>query len=505
MKNKTVLLIFLISIIAIGVSIYLARSILFTSKELLSENSMANIDPLDIFRTNLIESQKKTLETFQNATRYEIDLSIDEVLTSFTGSQKVFYTNNEDSPLGKLFFKLVPNTGGDYLQVENIMVDDSLVRGTLVYSNSALEIDLEDPLQPGESIQVSMEFSGTVPEQMGGNYGLYVYQNEILALDSFFPIIPVFEQGNWKVQVPPQNADMIYSDAAFFKVRVEAPDELVLVASGSEVDKQIIKNRQIVTFAGGPQRDFYLAASPSLQKTSRKDGDVKITSFYPKEFKQSGLLVLETTAGALQVFSDRYGQYPYTEYDLVSTPMQAGGMEYSGAAAMALGLYNTGSTASGSPNFDFLEFATAHEAAHQWFFNQVMNDQIEEPWLDEGLAQYLTYIYYLDTYGHEAADQIRTIFENYWSRAGNQPMPIGMSAGDYDSVEYAAIIYGRAPLFILELEKSMGEEVFSSFLAEYVSVYRWKTVNSRQFLTLAQETCGCELNNLFNEWGVFDQ
>ena len=175
------------------------------------------------------------------------------------------------------------------------------------------------------------------------------------------------------------------------------------------------------------------------------------------------------------------GRIPYTEYDLVSTPMQAGGMEYSGAAAMALGLYGAGNTASGSPNSDFLEFATAHEAAHQWFFNQVMNDQIKEPWLDEGLAQYLTYVYYLDTYGTKAADQIRAIFEGYWSRAGNQPIPIGMPADDYDEVEYAAIIYGRAPLFILELEKRMGEEVFSRFLADYVNEYRWKTVNTQQF------------------------
>jgi aminopeptidase N len=375
------------------------------------------LNPLD--RTNLIASQQKTLDTFQTATRYDIELSIDESLTSFTGYQKVFYTNNEIAPLDKLFFNLVPNTSGDYLQVKNIQIDDSQIKGSLTYLNSALEINLEDPIQPGESIQVSMDFSGKVPEQMGGNYGLYIYQHEILALDSFFPIIPVYEEGSWKVQDPPHNADLIYTDAAFFKVRVEAPKRLVLVSSGSEIDKQIIKDRQIITFAGGPQRDFYLAASPRFKETSRIDGEWKISSFYPEEFRPSGEMVLETTVKAMRVFSERYGPFPYTEYDLVSTPMQAGGMEYSGVAAMAFGLYGAGNTASGSPNSDFLEFATAHEAAHQWFFNQVMNNQIKEPWLDEGLAQYLTYVYYLDTYGTKAADQIRSIFEGYWSRAGN--------------------------------------------------------------------------------------
>ena len=505
MNKKTVILIFLISILVIVGGIIFVRSGFFPSKKSKPENPMANTDPLDIYRANLIASQQLILDTFQNATRYEIELNIDESLTSFIGSEKAYYTNNEDGPLDKVFLSLVPNSGGDYLQVGNIQVNDSQIKGALTNSNSALEIELEDPLFPGDAIQISLDFSGKVPEQMGGNYGLYIYQDGILALDSFIPIIPVYEEGSWKVQDPPQNADLIYTDAAFFNVRVEAPKSLVLVASGSEIDRQIIKDRQFITFAGGPQRDFYLAASSRFDQIGRKEGEVKISSYYPKEFKQSGELVLEVTGNALRVFSERYGLYPYTEYDLVSTPMQAGGMEYSGAAAMALGLYGSGITASGSPNSDFLEFATAHEAAHQWFFNQVMNDQIEEPWLDEGLAQYLTYVYYLDTYGTKAADQIRAIFERYWARAGKQPIPIGMSADDYDEVEYAAIIYGRAPLFILELERRMGEEVFSRFLADYVNKYRWKTVNSQQFQTLAQETCGCELTDLFNEWGAFEQ
>ena len=178
-------------------------------------------------------------------------------------------------------------------------------------------------------------------------------------------------------------------------------------------------------------------------------------------------------------------------------------MEYSGAAAMALGLYDSGFTAGGSSNSGFLELATVHAAAHQWFFNQVMSDQIDEPWLDESLAQYLTYVYYLDTYGPEAADQILALFDRYWARAGKQLIPIGKPADDYDAAEYAAIIYGRAPLFILELEKKIGKEKFTNFLADYVSIYRWKTANTQQFKSLAQETCRCDLTDLFDTWWAY--
>ena len=102
----------------------------------------------------------------------------------------------------------------------------------MAFENSALEIDLAKPLQPGESINISMDFSETVPEQMGGNYGLYIFQDDILALDSFFPIIPVYDEKGWNVQDPPRNADLIYTDVAFFEVQVDAPKDLVLVSSG---------------------------------------------------------------------------------------------------------------------------------------------------------------------------------------------------------------------------------------------------------------------------------
>ena len=35
-----------------------------------------------------------------------------------------------------------------------------------------------------------------------------------------------------------------------------------------------------------------------------------------------------------------------------------------------------------------------HETAHQWWFEQVANDQAQQPWLDESLATYSERIYY---------------------------------------------------------------------------------------------------------------
>jgi hypothetical protein len=465
-----------------------------------NQNSQNN--PMDVFKANLITSQQNRLNSFKDATRYEIQIKIEDDLTSIAGHQDVFYTNQETTPLDRIYFELLPNTGGKYLTVENIKIDGLPVTGNLVFKGSVMRIDLTNPLQPGKSLAISMDFLETVPDQMGGNYGLYIFQDNILALDSFFPIIPVYDEAGWHVQDLPPNADLIFTDPSFFTVQVDAPDTLVLAASGVEISGNKQKGRQIVSFVGGPQRDFYLAASSRFQSESSSIGEVKVTSFFPDEFKGSGELVLKTAEKALQVFSNRYGPYPYTELDLASTPMRAGGMEYSGAAAMSLALYGTRNTAGGTSNNNFLEYATAHEVAHQWFFDQVMNDQLKEPWLDEAFAQYLTYIYYLDTYGSSAAEQITSSWKRYWSSVNNEPIPIGKPAGEYDQKQYSAIIYGRAPFFILELEKKMGSEVFSQFLADYVKTYQWKTTDSRKFKSLAETDCSCNLTVLFDAWGV---
>ncbi len=337
---------------------------------------------------------------------------------------------------------------------------------------------------------------------MGGNYGIYVYLDDILALDSFFPIIPVYNDEGWNVQNPPRNADMIFTDAAFFEVQVDAPQDLVLVASGVQVNEKDEGDRKVVTFDAGPERDFYLAASPRFVSESQTVGGTKVTSYYPPESEEMGQLVLKTAAKALEVFSQDLGEYPYAELDLVSTPMQAGGMEYSGAAAMALYLYDSSGSISGMPNSVFLESATAHEVAHQWFFDQVMNDQVDEPWLDEGFAQYSTYLYFRDIYDQSAADAYSQSWEDRWARISLKDIPIGLPAADYLSIQYSPIIYGRAPIFIRELEETMGTKTFDDFLRNYIATNRWQVVNSQEFKSLAEQACSCNLDALFTEYGV---
>jgi len=147
-----------------------------------------------------------------------------------------------------------------------------------------------------------------------------------------------------------------------------------------------------------------------------------------------------------------------------------------------------------------LESAVAHETGHQWFYNVVGSDQVDEPWLDEALTQYVTALYYLDAYGEAGWVAYYSSCENRWKQVGRAEIPIGLPAGAYAGREYGPIVYGRGPLFIAALSDTMGVEVFDQFLRDYYQTHKWGIGTSEEFKQLAETHCRCDLTDLFKAW-----
>ena len=70
-----------------------------------------------------------------------------------------------------------------------------------------------------------------------------------------------------------------------------------------------------------------------------------------------------------------------------------------------------------------LESALAHEAAHQWFYSVVGNDQSDEPWLDETIVQYVTGLHHLDVDGERAAQDWFDYSYHRWGYADQAEIP----------------------------------------------------------------------------------
>jgi len=457
-------------------------------------------DDRTIFREGLIESEQEALGHLPGASVYRIDFQIADDLFLLEGHEQVRYTNREDEPLHDIYFRLFPNTAGGKTTVSALQVDDQEVEPVYEFEDSALRVPLPAALQPGEQAVIQMGFEVQVAREMAGNYGLFGYFEGVLVLDEFYPVIPAYDDEGWNVEVPPPNADLTHFDASFYLVRVTTPDSLTVVASGVEVGREYKADTQILTFAAGPARDFYLAASEDYIVVSETVGETTINSYALSEWTAGAELALQFATNALQGFSKRFGDYPYTEFDIVSTPMQALGMEYPGIIAITLREYDPEVEFSGVPSQVYLESTLAHEAAHQWFYNVVGNDQIDEPWLDEAVVQYATGLYYVDAYDEAAAQRYRESWYGRWDRVDRADVPIGLPAGDYTGKEYGAIVYGRGPLFIAALAEAMGQETFDQFLRDYYQSNKWGIGAADAFKQLAEDHCQCDLTALFQEW-----
>ncbi|MGD8813483.1 MAG: M1 family metallopeptidase [Anaerolineales bacterium] len=457
-------------------------------------------DERQLFVSGLVEGQHVVLDQLDGASIYHMDLILTIDPVKIAGTIEVRYTNQEQVALDDVYFRLYPNLFGGGLRIVDVMVDGTNVSPSYQTLDSVMGIPLPESIQPGDRIVIGFDFIVDIPLNMAGNYGLFGYFDDVLALNEFHPVVATYDDQGWSRELPSPQGDVSYYDAAFYLVRVNAPASLILATSGVEVDRLELDGRQSVTFAAGPIRNFYMVASERYVMESDTLGEITINSYVYEGLENGAEQALIYAEGALRSYSERFVPYPYTEFDIVSIPMQALGMEYPGIVAIFDDLYDPGKILYGMPAWDLLENVIAHEVGHQWFYNLVGSDQINEPWLDEAFAQFLTSLYYLDNFGAEADWKYRQVWEGRWNSVGRAAIPIGLPVEAYQGLEYGAIVYGRGPIFVKALQSEMGELVFAEFLRDYVETYSWALATTEDFRRLAEAHCDCDLTDLFEAW-----
>ena len=453
-----------------------------------------------IFKNGLVASEQHVLNELNGASVYHIEFTIAKNLYEITGTEEVRYTNTEDVELNEVELRLFPNILGGEMTIANLTVDGQPVTPEYDLENSLMIVRLPFPLEAGQSIVLKMDYAITVPQILELNYGVLAYAEDVLALAHAYPMIAVYDDEGWNAEIPPQSGDVTYADASFFLVRIHAPKNLTLVTSGSQISLDEDGQAQVLTVASGPARDFYLAASPKYKEYSQTFGEVTIHSYAPEEAGNGAEFAIDVAGKAIDVYDKRYAPYPYTELDFVYTPNLALGIEYPGAIAITSRIYDVDSSYNGAPANVYMEATVAHEVGHQWFYNLVGDDQLDDPWLDEALAQFVTLQYYTDQYGADGASGFEASLESRWDRVGRADIPIGMPVADYSGAEYGAIVYGRGPLFFVALRDEMGTDTFDAFIKDYTESLSWDIATPEYLQSLAEEHCTCDLQPLFDQW-----
>jgi hypothetical protein len=427
-----------------------------------------------------------------NITYYKIDLVVGPSLARVIGHQELLHTNTEDEPLDDVYLRLFPNspTYGGSMTVTNLLVAGRFVVPIYEQDGTALRVPMIPRLASGQSVTLTMDFDVSVPTTNAVGHGLFSYVDEVMALPSVYPLVPVYDNEGWNVDVAPVHGDDLYADVASYEVTISAPLAFTVISSGSCEPPQ----DGIWVCRAAPVREFSLVLGRDYQLVNRMVSGVVVNSYYYEGDEASGIKALDAAVNALVVFSDLFGSYPYAELDVVQTPNRLGGMEYPGLVVIQDTLYPTGSR---------VEWLTAHEVAHQWWFGIVGSDQVDEPWLDEALTQYSTLLYYEKVYGPErAASVLNTEFLQTYRELIRRglDLPVGLPADAYSPEVYWSVVYDKGALYFHELRQEIGDPAFFEVLRVYFKNNRYGIAEPGDWLGAVTEVTGDSHWSLYQEW-----
>ena len=468
-----------------------------------------DLSPELLFQTDsLLPAFQEDLHKLSGLSYYRIQVEIQPDMQSFIGQLVLDYTNLEPVELDRLYLRLYPNGGASYgngeLEVSNLMVVGKEVESNLSQSNSVLEVLLEGSLLPGEKTQLSMDFSGKVPVDFGGDesqaYGIFNYTEGVLTLSGWHPILAVYDQDGWNLDPVRPVGDAVYSDMAYYAVQITLPADLTLVATGSEINRQKIDQKTVVDYVSGPAREFFIAASSRFQVVSEEVDGVGVNVYTLEGQSKASSYMLEVSVDSFRVFNQEFGPYPYREIDILQSPMRnAGGVEFPGIVLIE-------AARSLEPDNSLLATTIAHEVAHQWWYNMVGSDVIDEPWVDEALTTFSSMLYWEGVYGEEAYKGIKSDFQYRFDQASKNQLRSEINDGiDFfarsdNAKEYGVIVYIKGALFFDALRREIGDAVFFSALKSYYQENRYGIAAGDDLLSGFEGESGKSLDEFYQEW-----
>lgn len=425
---------------------------------------------------------------------YVIQATIDYHAHFVNVDQFILYPNRTDQSLDRLVLAVEPNLWPGCFNLEALSVDDVGI-SSYDLQGQRLEIRLPAPLAPNAISKMHLKYTLSLPlaEQEDPSVArprIFGYTEKQINLTNWYPFVVPLVNGQWLLHDPWAYGEHLVYELADFEVNLkfnDSPPPIVAASGAAEPNGEFTR----YTLTAG--RTFALSASYDFQVATRQVGEVTVSSYYSSLYPQAGQAALDATAHALEIFAQQYGPYPHKTLNAVMADFNDG-MEYSAFFYLSRDFYNL-YNASGSP-VQYLIFVAAHETAHQWWFEQVANDQSLQPWLDEALSTYSERIFY-EHLQPDLVPEWWTYRVDFYEPQGAVDIPVAQGQGFRP---YTNAVYLRGAHFLEDLRKRMGDDLFFAFLQDYLRQYNGKIATATDFFSLLRQHTRADLTDLLSQY-----
>ena len=450
---------------------------------------------------------------------YKMELSYNNQSHTLSGSEEVTFVNNYENMFTYLLLHLYPNAFREgasnpivsIAEQDKVYVNDvsygNITINSVVYQDQPLEYQIEGqdenilrvqlPIEvyPDESITFMIDFSvqlANVNHRLG-------YGNNTINFGNFYPILCVYEDGvGFKTDLYHSNGDPFYSECSNYYVTLNYPAGLTLASSGEVKSLSTNQDNSTAIIKGTNIRDFAFVLSEIFEVVSEKVGDTTV-NYYGYNDDNNLQTCLNTSVDALKTFNDMFGDYPYSTLNVVKTNFVHGGMEYPNLVYI-----------SDDVSQDDLAYVIVHEIAHQWWYGVVGNDEYNHAWMDEGLAEYSTLMFFEKNpnYNLNINDMIananqsyKTFVKVYTSVNGTLDTSMERSLCEFNTEpEYVQCTYTKGLLMFDSIRESVGDRKFLKALKNYYKDFAYSNATPADMIASFSKSTGYDLESFFESW-----
>ena len=473
---------------------------------------------------------------WQQHVEYFMDINMDVSDFTFSGKQKLIYTNNSPDTINKVYYHLFFNAfrPGSQMDIRSRTIKDPDSRvGNRIFElnpkdygsldivsleqngkeivfeqkETILLVRLEKPLLPGKKTELSMVFEGQVPLQIRRS-GKMNKEGVHLTMTQWFPKLAEYDFEGWHPN--PYIAREFHGVWGDYTVNITIDKSYVIGGTGylknaNEIghgysDKNKEKKEETLTweFYAPNVHDFAWAADPDyVHDIQQSESGVNLHFFYkPDAGEENWKKLQEDTLGLLDYFEENIGPYPWKQYSVIQGG--DGGMEYAMCTMI-----------TGKRSYPSLFGVTAHELAHSWFQHILANNEAKHPWMDEGFTEYITSLAEKSVFGKPSLFPHKSSYDSYYminkiqlqnpALTIEQPLTIHSDRYDYNFT-YGASSYSKGAVFLSQLGYIIGNENLSKTIKRYYNEFKFKHPTPNDFKRVAEIVSDLELEWYLNDW-----